>query len=123
VGLAPLRRGGRRERHTGGAYVVAEDLAELVGGGLADEASLAAEGGDADDGVGTRAAGDLDRRPHVVVELCHRRRIDQLHAALGAAVLRQKCLVAAAYDVDDGVADADDVVLLHGAPRAMSRPL
>ena len=46
--LAALGGGRRREGHAGGANVVAEHAAELVVGGLADEARLAAERGDAD---------------------------------------------------------------------------
>ena len=67
--LAALRRRRRIEGHAGGANVVPEHLPELVVGGLADEARLAAERRDTHHGVGDRSAGNLDCRPHGVVEL------------------------------------------------------
>ena len=67
----------------GGAHVVAEDAAELVVADLADEGGLAAQAGDADGGVGGRAAGDLDRRAHGRVELLGPLGVDQGHGALG----------------------------------------
>ncbi len=90
--------------------IVAEDAAELVGGDAADEAAFGAEGGEAGDGVGDRAARALDGRAHGLVKLRRLVRIDQAHEALVEVVLGEKALVAAGNDVDDGVADADHVV-------------
>ena len=100
--------------------VVGEDAAEIVVRDLADEGRLAAERGDADHRIGGRAAGDFDARAHAGVERRDARLIDQAHAALGAAVLGQIGIVAAADDVDNGIADGDDVdVGGHGqAPQA-----
>ena len=62
--------GGRRrvEGDAGGADVVGEGAAELVVLDLADEGRARAEARDADDGVGGRAAGNLHRRAHRVVD-------------------------------------------------------
>ena len=105
---------GRGEGDAGGADVVREHRAELVLRDLADEAGLAAERGDAGHRVGHRSAGDLHGRPHGLIELGDRLGIDQLHGAFAAAVLRQERVVAAGDDIDDRIADADDVVMLHG---------
>ena len=49
---------------------------------LPTNAARAAEARDADDGVGGRAAGVLDRRAHRVVDRLRARLVDQRHAAL-----------------------------------------
>ena len=80
---------------------------------LADEGRFAAEGGNPDHGVGNRAAGHLHTRSHGRVQRGECRRIDELHAAFAAAIARQEGVIAAADDVDNGIADPDHVVLLH----------
>ena len=86
-----------------------EGAAELVVLDLADEGRARAEARDADDGVGGRAAGDLHRRPHGVIDRLRARLVDQRHRALAHAVLEQKVVFGAGDHVDDGVADAEDV--------------
>ena len=71
VGGSPAR-GGRVEVDPDRADVVREDLAELVVGDLADERALRAERGEPGQRVGRRAARDLPRRAHRVVELAAR---------------------------------------------------
>src|SRR5262249_29947653 len=102
-GLASLdgRRGG--EGDACGADVMAEDAAELVVCGLADEAGTATKRSDTDDGVGARATGNLNRRAHDVIELRRGRCVHKLHAALGVAMPRQEGVIAASDNVDDGV--------------------
>ncbi len=104
----------RGEGDARGADVMAEDRADLIARRLADEGRLAAERGDARHGVGDRAAGDLRARPHGVVKRQHGRLVDQTHAPLHAGMLGEEGVVAAADDVDNGVSDADDVMLIHG---------
>src|SRR5262249_59263446 len=58
---------------------------------------------------------------HGVVKPCRSGRVHQLHAALGTALARQKGVIAAADDINNGVADTDDVVLLHACLRPHGR--
>ena len=88
----------------------AKGAAELVVLDLADEGGAAAEAGDADDGVGRRAAGAFHRRPHGLIDLLGARLVDQRHGALVHAVRDQEIVLGAGDHVDDGVADAEHVV-------------
>ena len=104
-------RAARVEADAGGADVVREDCAELVVRDLADEAARAAQRRDPRDGVRRRSARHLCARPHLGVQRVGLLgREDQLHRALGHAVLGDEGVVGLREDVDDGVADRDDVV-------------
>lgn len=109
-------RGRRAARHrllpesdAGGANVVAEDAAELVTGDLADETCPSADGGEAHGGICGRPAGDFDGGSHVGVDRLDRLGVHEAHVALGRSVLRKECVVASADDIDNGVADGDDI--------------
>ena len=93
-----------------------EDGAQLVVADLADEGRAAAEGGQAGDGVGRRAARTLDAGPHVPVQRIGSLGVHQGHGALGQPVAFQEPVVCMGQHVDDGVADSDHVEagLCHG---------
>ena len=97
-----------------------EHAAKLIILDLADESRARAEARDADDGVGGRAAGNLHRRPHRVVDRLRPRLVDQLHAALVHVLLDQEIVLGARKHVDNGVADAENVEAGggHGISRA-----
>ncbi len=77
-----LGRGARVEAHTLRPHVMSEDGAQLILLDLAEIGGLAAEGRNAGGGVAGRPAGDLDRLPHVGIELFGARLVDQVHRAL-----------------------------------------
>jgi hypothetical protein len=85
------------------------DLAELVVRHLADEAGAAAEHRDARRGVAGRAAADLAARAHLAVKPRRLLRVDQPHRALVEPLGGEEGVVGGGDDVDDGVADAEDV--------------
>ena len=93
------------ERDAGGADVVGVEPADLVIPDLADIGGARAEIGDADNGVGGRAAGHLGGRAHVAVDRGGARLVDQRHAALGHAVVGQESLVGLRQDVENRIAD------------------
>ncbi len=99
----------RRERDPRGTDVVGKDATELVVLDLADEGRARPEARHADDGVRRRAAGNLHRRTHGVVDSCRPRLVDQLHGALAHLLLGEEIVVGARDHVDDRVADAEDV--------------
>ena len=99
---------------------MAEDAAELVVVDLADEGAAAAERGHPGDGIGGRAAGELHGRAHGPVEVAGAIGIDQRHGALRQPMGGQEGIVGMAEDIDDGIADADDVEDLVG--HAAIRP-
>ena len=101
---------GRVEVDAGGAHIVAEYLAELVVGDLADESALQAERCEPRQRVGRRAARDLARGRHGFVKLVGARLVDQGHAAAVELKLGDQLLLAGGDHVDHGVADGDDVV-------------
>ena len=76
---------------------------------LADVAGRAAEPGDARHGVGGRAAGDLDRAAHARAERLGALGIDQGHRALGEVFFGEQRVVGLGHDIDDRVADSDDI--------------
>ena len=84
--------------------------ADLVVLDLADIGRARAEIGDADNGVGRRAAGHFGRRPHVGVDRGRARLVDQRHAALGHAVAGEKTLVGLHQHVENRIADPENVV-------------
>ena len=81
---------------------------------LPTKAPRAAQARDADDRVGGRAAGNLHRRAHGLVDRFRALLVDQRHAALGHALLGQEIVVGAREHIDDGVADAEDIVAKRG---------
>ena len=105
----PKSAGGRGELDAGGGEVVAVEFAELVGRDLADEAGLAAQRRDARRGVAGRAAADLARRAHMVVEPRRLVGVDQPHHPLGQPLGCEEGVVAIGDDVDDRIADAEHV--------------
>ena len=96
-----------------------EHVAELVLRDLADVGGLAAERGDAGDRVRGRSARGLDAGAHDRVQPIGRGGVDEVHRALGQAVLLQEGIVRLRQDVHDGVADTGDIKLcvLHQDPR------
>jgi hypothetical protein len=70
--------------------------------------------GGAHDGVGGRAAGDFDRRRHGVVDRRGARLVDQRHGALAHVVPDEERVVGAGDDVDNGIAEAENVVASGG---------
>jgi hypothetical protein len=89
---------------------VAECPAKAVGFKLADECRAGAETGNTDDGIGRGPARHLDRRAHRVIDRLRAPLIDQCHGALAHAVRQQKIVVRAGNHIDDGIADAQDIV-------------
>jgi hypothetical protein len=108
-GRRAAARGRRAESDAGGAHVVTEHVAELIGAHLADVSRAHADRRGADDGIRRRAAGDLDAGPHRRVERLGARGVDQCHRALHESVGREEGVVRARDHVDDRVADADNV--------------
>ena len=76
---------------------------------LADVRRPAAEAGDAAHRVGRRSAAHLDRRAERPVQLHGPLGVDQLHRALDQVVGVEERVVGVGDDVDQRVADADDV--------------
>jgi hypothetical protein len=89
---------------------VGEDAAQRVVAHLADEGRPGAEARHADDGVRRRAAGNLHRRSHRLVDALGLLLDDQRHRPLAHGVTNEEIVIGAGDDVDDGVADAENVV-------------
>ena len=106
--IAPGER--RFVADAGGADVVREHLAELVVGNAADELDAATERGGAGGGIGARPARNLAADAHGGVKRLRLVGVDETHAALGQLMAHDEVVVAVRDDVDDGVADDDDVV-------------
>ena len=102
------------EIDAGGAHVMAEDLAELVVGDLADEGALQAERGQPRQRVRRRTARKLARRGHRLVKFLGPRLVDQGHAAAIEIELLDQLLLARGNHVDHGIADGDHVVTGRG---------
>ena len=86
---------------------------------LADKRGAAAERGDARRGIGRAAARNLAfLGRHAVVEIGRPLRIDEVHDALGHALALEEVRIDRRDDVDDGVADGENVKpgLGHGNP-------
>ena len=115
------------ERDADGAQVVAEHRAELVVADLADVRRPPAERGDAAHRVGRRAAAHLDGAAERLVQVHRPLGLDQRHRPLDEVVLGDEAVVGMGDDVDQRVADADDVELRgradvgHGARRYRPR--
>ena len=87
-----------------------EDLTELVVGGLADEGGVATHCSDPRHGVGGRSARGLPGTAHRGVKPLGRGLVEQLHRALGQSVGIEERLVARRDDVNDRVADCDNIM-------------
>ena len=97
-----------------------ENLAELIVGDLADEAAACTQRSEPRQRVGRRAAADFLGRAHRVGQFLRARGIDQRHPALGKAKPFDAGFVGGGHDIDDGVADGDDVNSGHGKGLARS---
>src|SRR5262249_55950915 len=60
-------------------------------------------------GIGRRAAGNLDRRPHDVVDRVRPLLVDELHAAFAHVLTDEEIVLGLGEHVDDGVADTEDI--------------
>src|SRR5690606_24960233 len=109
TGGGPVGGGLGPEHHAGGAQAVGEHGAELNVEDPADGCRLAAAAGDARDGVGGGPAGHLDARAHGLVQGLGPVGVDEGHRSLDQAVVVDEGLRLVGQDVDEGVADADDV--------------
>ena len=83
--------------------------AESVVLDLADESGTRSEGGEANDGIGRRATGHFQGRAHGVIDRLRTRLVDQRHRAFVHALLEQKIFFGAGDDIDDRIADAENV--------------
>jgi hypothetical protein len=88
---------------------VREYAAKLVILDLADEGRAPTEARHPHDGIRRRAAGHFHGRSHGVVDRSGLRLIDQLHRALAHLLLGQEIIFGACNDIDNRVADAEDV--------------
>ena len=103
-------RGSWPERHPDGVEVVAENGAEIVAADLADVGGPTTEAGDPAHRVGRRSAAHLHRRPKGAVQLDGPIGVDQRHRALDEPVVDEEAFAGVGDDVDEGVADPDDLV-------------
>jgi hypothetical protein len=97
---------------------VGKDAAELVVLDLADERSARTEARRAHDRVRRRSAGHLDCRTHGVVDARRLRLVDQLHRALAHFLPGKEIVVGARENIDDRIADAEDVESTGGHQQA-----
>ena len=106
IALSP-RRSGELDAEAGN--VVAEDLAQLVVGDLADEARAAAQRRDPRGGVRRRSAAGLHALRHPAVEPRGLVGVDQPHRTLVEIFRGEELVVGGGDHVDDRVADGEDV--------------
>ncbi len=106
-----------------GLHVVGEHRAELVVEDAAQVGGAAPEAGHPGHRVAGRAARHLDGHAHGRVELLGPLGVDQGHGALHEAVGGDELVGLVGDDVDEGVADPDDVEAgLGGHPGEASNP-
>src|SRR5690606_1673887 len=106
------------ESHAQRTDVMAKHVAERVISHLAEMGCLAAKTGKTSGRIACAASGGLNRWSHLLVEIGSALRIDEIQRALDDVVLDQKRLFAAGNDIDNGVADAEDVVFAHEGLRS-----
>ncbi len=99
----------RREVHTDGVEVVAEDLTEIVGTDLADVSGPTTKTGHAAHRVGGRSTTHLDRRSERSIQVKRALGVDQSHRTFGEGLVLDEGVVSVGDDVDESVADAHDV--------------
>ena len=103
-------RGSWPERHPDGVEIVAEHGAEIVAADLADVGGPTTEAGDPAHRVGRRSAAHLHRSPEGAVQLDGPIGVDQGHRALDELVVDEEAFAGVGDDVDERIADADDLV-------------
>ena len=113
----PAAIGGRLEPHAERAHVVRENRAELVVRDLPDEGGVEAQRRDAGHAVGRRPAADLARRAHRRVERVACFGVSNCIEPLVRPCAVEEGVVGGRDDVDDRVADRDNVEARgsHGA--------
>ena len=102
----PAVRGLRMEAHALRAQIMREHVAELIVFDLAKISGPAAERRDPRRGVAGRATGNLDRRPHVAIELLGGLLIDEPHHALRQTMFGEERILDPREHIDNGIADA-----------------
>ena len=125
AGRDALGHRARAERHTDREQVVSEHPAQLVVADLADVGRTTAETGHATHRVGCRATAHLDGRPERPVQLDGAVGADQRHRALQQVVGAEELVARVGDDVDECVADPDDVIRRRrrrGVVRVVGRP-
>ena len=100
--------------NAGGLDVMGKGPASLVRGDLAHEGAFSAEARKAGDGVGSRAARHDCRRAHGIVQRLRLLLVNELHRALAQPGLDEKLLVDRSDDVDDRIAEAENVKSMIG---------
>ena len=121
----PSSAGGVSKATPVAAQVGDEGAAEVVGLDLADIGAADAEGGDADDRVGRRTAGDDPRRDACGVERLGALLVDQRHRAFDHVLRLQIGVVGLGDDVDQRIAQAENVYAFNHdgeAPLARRAP-
>ncbi len=113
-GRRAFGRGRREEVDAGGADILREEAAEGVGLHLADKGAGAAKRGHADERVGRRSAGDRRGLAHRAGEGFRRPFLRQGHRTLGQAMGGDERVGRLGDDVDDGIAQAENVVAALG---------
>ena len=92
-----------------GTDIVGEDLAELVIRNLPNKRALRAKRCQAGQRIGGRTPGNLACRAHRLVKRAGAISIDQRHCAFCQAEPCHLLLGSGRHDIDDGVADGDDI--------------
>ncbi|MPL74143.1 hypothetical protein SDC9_19953 [bioreactor metagenome] len=110
-----LGRGNRRVRKARALAVQRRlvEAAKCIVAHPPDEGGVEAEIAEPGDGVADRAARRLRALAHRGIEHLGALALDQLHDALLDAHQLEEAVVALRDDIDDGVADADNLILLH----------
>src|SRR5690606_9928038 len=92
---------------------MAINLAELVLCHFAEIGGTPAQARQASSRISGTPARRFDRRSHALVEEGRSFGINQVHCPLDDAVVDQERLVASGNDIDNGIADAKDVIFAH----------
>jgi len=104
----------------GGANIVGENLAQLIGRNLANEAALGSQRSQPRQRVRRRSARNFLGRAHCVVKRTRAIGIDQHHPAPSHPELVDQRLAAGRHDIDNRVADSDDIVFGLGHENSLS---
>jgi hypothetical protein len=90
--------------------VMREGLTRFVVLDLADECRADTQRGEADDGIGGRAALDNRRGTHVVIKLVGCLFVHEHHAALGKSMTLEEIFLCASDHIHDRIAEAEHLV-------------
>jgi len=90
-----------------------ENLPQLVGADLADKGALAAQRRESGHGVGSRTARTFDGWSHAFIQCLAAHLVDQRHRSLDQILAFQEAIVGGGKNIDNGVADTDDVERRH----------